>query len=45
MNATTSQTNISITTTIRTTSAIKKVTVYNYRGKAKQIEKLRAIQI
>jgi hypothetical protein len=47
MNSTTSQTNITVntTTTTKRASAIQKIVVYDYRGKAKQIEKLCGIQI
>jgi hypothetical protein len=47
MNTTAGQTLITVntTTTTKRASAIKKVTVYDYRGKARQIEKLRGIQI
>ena len=46
MNSTTSATQITITTAQpKVQPSIKQVTVYDARGRAKQIEKLRGVQI
>jgi hypothetical protein len=46
MNSTVSQTTITMTTTTaKRANEIRRVTIYDYRGKAKKIENLRGVQI